>query len=181
MSYSEQAGQDSKESAKNSFNFFSDSSFEAFLDDDGEFFIINNCRMTLTTDANKKALQKLTSEDNDPENDIDAENDIVIALYLKGEVFRVEDSGSNKSYLTASGQCVYFKLKKSDSGDIKYQTQLRIRKTAPFYFKDEDSMNFHKSTFQKIVNVGSTIIAANSSSPTSGHTRQLIGLFPDKK
>ena len=139
MSYAEQEDQDWK-----GFRALNDESFEAHWDKDNnnpEFIFIEDCRMTKSTSENTNALGKFG---------IDPENDTIITLYLKkGRVFENEESGKK----TAAGQCVFFKLKKSDHGEIINQKKLRIKRSALFYYKNSKSGDFHRTSFSMLTNI----------------------------
>ncbi|GAA4396769.1 hypothetical protein GCM10023187_05280 [Nibrella viscosa] len=147
--------------------FAEDGSFEAYIDNDGEFLVINNCRMTKAAIENKTAIFKLAG-------DLDPDFNEVIGLYLKGKVVR--NSAGN---LTAIGPCVFFIYNRSDHGDIRLQTQLRIKSAARLYYKRRGSSEIkNDKTFADLINVRDTSFFADSSSPRTGHQTQRLFLFP---
>ena len=148
-------------------------SFEAYKEeeDNSEFVTIYDCRMTITTDDG--AIHgRLIKEQFDLDPD-----DGIMALYIHGVEMR---HPSNPALNTAAGRCIFFVFNEEDHGRITSKYELRIKKSAPYYFRLEDGGDqYNRESFANITNVlKNSDLVIRSSSPRSSHRFAKMYLYP---
>lgn len=145
--------------------------FEAYKEDvDEDKISIVDCRMTKTSSEGTPHGEAIKKQFDLPASTA------IIALYLLG--YEMSDN-SNPPVSTAIGNCVFFIYNELDHGRLRQKNLIAIKKSAPLFYKRQDSNQYERSDFSQFANVSQNPEKLlYSSSPRSSHRRAHLNLFP---